>query len=156
MSHHFDPIGKYINFIDSWFSLDNDDILVNRKLGQKQITLENVNNLQNATTQTSPISWDNINTLYIYRYINRYNGNNINSRYVGNNINTRNNRNNRNTKYNGNNINTRCDGNNLNTRNNGNNINTRISGSKIYTRYNVVVRWQQDKIGEEAREETEG
>ena len=38
------------------FSLDNDVILVHRKLRQKLINLEDFNNLREATTQTSPIS----------------------------------------------------------------------------------------------------
>ena len=53
-----------MHFLDK-FSLDNDVILVHRKLGQKLITLENCIKLHNATrtTQTSVISRDRENPI---------------------------------------------------------------------------------------------
>ena len=58
------------------FSLDNDVILVHRKLGQELITLEDFINLHNAATQTFFISRDKsltcIYNLYIYIHVYLY------------------------------------------------------------------------------------
>ena len=56
-----------MNFLNK-SSLDNDMILVHRKLGQKLISLEDFINLHNATTQTSIISRDKYKSLLKHKY----------------------------------------------------------------------------------------